>query len=106
MTQMRIDMYYEIIPIDRSNNIYYTGRLQSSINGTIYKFSNITEYVTNKNTRGRISFLPGTMEFSKHNYTFEMIGIPRSDGKSRRKSIKRKRRLSKNRRKSIKRKRN
>ena len=51
---MRIDMYYEIRPIDRSNNIYYNGRLQSTINnGTIYKFSNITQVVTNQNTHGR-----------------------------------------------------
>lgn len=100
---MRIGVYYEIIPIDTSNNIYYTGKLQSTNDdATIYKFSNITEYVTNQNTRGRLNFLQGTMEFSKHNYTFEMIDVPRSDGKSRRKSIKRKRRLS---RKSIKRKR-
>lgn len=97
-------MYYEINPIDTSNNIYYTGKLQSTNDdATIYKFSNITEYVTNQNTRGRVNFLQGTMEFSKHNYTFEMMGVPRSDGKSRRKSIKRKRRRSKSRRKSIKR---
>ena len=103
---MRIDMYYEIRPIDRSNNIYYNGRLQSTINnGTIYKFSNITQVVTNQNTHGRLSFPTGTMEFSKHNYTFEMMGAPRTDGKSRRKSIKRKRRRSKSRIKSIKRKR-
>ena len=87
MTQMRIGWYYEIIPIDTSNNIYYTGKLQSTNDdATIYKFSNITEY---QNTRGHVNFLQGTMEFSKHNYKFEIV--PRSDGKSRRKSIKRKR---------------
>ena len=95
--------YYIINPIDTSNNIYYTGKLQSTDDAIIYKFSNITEFVTNQNTRPRGRFPPvdDTMEFSKHNYTFEMMG--RSDGKSRRKSIKRKRRLSKSGRKSIKR---
>jgi hypothetical protein len=113
LPQMIRNMFYEIEPVDTSDTIHYTGRYLYSTDGIIYKFVDVTKSVYNLNTGLQISInYIGTMEFSKNNYTFTMIGVPGnpddetetvasgSDGKrKRRKSIKRKRR------KSIKRKR-
>ena len=102
ITQMTEGVNYKITPItpiDTSNSYYYSGRYLNS-DGKKYVFDLISKFVFNINNTGRnmMSFIHGPMTFDEDEYTFEARF--RSDGKSRRKSIKRKR---KNRRKSIKR---